>query len=492
MFSRRDKNKTLLVVLLGLFSFLPLCGWDFFAPMPKEFDWLIFEEMNLRNPDYTLNPNVYPIPPIYIPNFVDLSSGYWKDELVYLFGGFKRGWGVDINPSVVFQRGNSPLPALLVGAGAEFSSFGIYSSYIVDRKLAKDENYRGKVWHGIAGEACELGFAVAPHRDWYIRLGRTTRSIGSGLTLSNYHRPIDTEEILWLSKNFRMLSFTCFLDKYHFGNTTVYRYLSSHRFEYANRFFAVSFSEFTVYGGPQRALEWYYLIPLYFYHGEQLNREYDDNTLLLFDLRVRAMPFYFIGEFLLDDVQIEHNKPEEKAPMFYGLSAELRYMTELKHKPITLSVSYRRVSNWTFNQRNSWNRFVYEGVPLGDSLGNDYDRSKAFVRCFLRQNLALNLEFELVRKGEGRIFAEWSMPWVYVEGEYKEKFPLGIVERNYLLKAQVNYFYKRVFRMETQIGYLWRRNVGNRESDDENSLVLSFKAGLIGEFDRVLKKLLTN
>ncbi|MGB9561480.1 MAG: hypothetical protein ACPL6C_01570, partial [bacterium] len=134
--------------------------------------------MNLRDQKMPLGPFIYPIPPVYVSNFVALEQGFFSEKTKYLFGGKKREWGVDIYPQGRLEYRCSPRPALLVGTGVEFERWGIYSSYKVDRKLAKDKEYRGKVWHGIAGEACELGISFAPAKNWYLRLGRTGLSIG--------------------------------------------------------------------------------------------------------------------------------------------------------------------------------------------------------------------------------------------------------------------------------------------------------------------------
>lgn len=482
MLSGCSKRKPVIPLCLILFSPLFLFAWDLFGPDPESFDWKVFEEMNLRNTDMPLYPGFYPIPPKFVDNFIDPARDFWANETQYLFGGKRRAWGFDFYPTYRIYDNTSSLPSLEVGAGADWERFGLYSSYLIDRAMAKDPGYTGKKWRGFAGEAKQLGIAFFPAKNWYLMLGRDKIAQGSGFVISRYHRPLDGAYMGWFSPNFRLLFVSSFLDRYHTREGDINRYLAFHRFEYANRHFSASASEIVVYGGLHRLPEWYYIIPAYFYHGEQLNREYDDNTLLLFDFRVRYLPIYFSTEFLLDDVQIERRTREDKAPMFYGVHSELRYMTGFFRKPFTAILSYNRVSNWTFNQRKEWNRLLYYGKPIGDTLGNDYDRATAEMRYFFCPNLCVGAQFELVRRGEGRINAIWSTPWIYVSGEYKEKFPTGTVESSYILKGVVAAFYKRWFRAEANLGYMWRRNVNNREGVEDKRIVCSLKIGALFEF----------
>ncbi len=83
------------------------------------------------------------------------------------------------------------------------------------------------------------------------------------------------------------------------------------------------------------------------------------------------------------------------------------------------------------------------------------------------------------------------MPWVDVEGEYREKFPLGTVEENYIAFFNTNYFEKRLLRLNAKAGYMWRKNISNIRGNNDSGPVLALNILVIGEFDGFLKKLLT-
>jgi hypothetical protein len=87
------------------------------------------------------------------------------------------------------------------------------------------------------------------------------------------------------------------------------------------------------------------------------------------------------------------------------------------------------VSNWTFNQRLPRNRYTNDSEPIGGAFGNDYDFVQLSAIHWLREYIGLSVHLTYRRQGEGRIDAEWTAPWLDVEGDYSEPFPTGVVQK---------------------------------------------------------------
>ncbi len=229
-----------------------------------------------------------------------------------------------------------------------------------------------------------------------------------------------------------------------------------------------------VYGGENRQPEWYYFIPLYFFHGEQRNRPYDDNTLLIFDMRARHRGFYLSLEFLLDDIQIEHNIPEENEPPLYGFNGELVWRNEKTN----IGVSYRKISNWTFNQRRFYNRYIYDDEPLSDSLGNDFDRLALTGKRYITPHLMGGIKLEQERDGEGAIQAPWEMPWTEVEDNYEEPFPTGVVETRRKISLLSEGWRGKWLEWSFKGGYQWVSNSEHIKGKNGDGVILSLRLRL--------------
>ncbi len=448
-----------------LFFASPLFPWGLIADDPQRPCWHLFQELALRQENKALPPYFSALPLRWIRQ--NYSS-------VELFGNDnERKFAFDISPLVSWYHTTSPYPGIILGSGYEDDRVAFYSSYRIDKELLRSPSYSGKRWRGFAGEGELIAIALRPAEGLYIWLGRNRLALGSGLFLSHEHRPLDGVTALWLRKNFRIIAFCYSLDRLRNADETdIYRWLSGHRFELSFPFISLGAGELIIYGGEDRQPELHYLLPLYFYHGEQLNRPYDDNTMLIFDLRARHRGFYLSIEFLLDDIQIEHTKPVENEPPLYGFNCELLW----RDRRTTVGLGYRRISNWTFNQRRFYNRYLYDDEPLADSLGNDCDRLSVSIEHRFTPWLLAGIGIEQERLGEGRITAPWDMPWVEAEGEYKEPFPTGIVEqRRKLFLSSVGYWTSRA-EWKMKLGYQWIANrehiIGNAERGFIFSLAL--------------------
>jgi hypothetical protein len=211
--------------------------------------------------------------------------------------------------------------------------------------------------------------------------------------------------------------------------TSQQRYLSTHSVTIRPiKSLSLSARETVVYGGPGRRLEPAYLIPFIWFHGQQLNSRFNDNILgsVGADWRFKGR-LWLYGEFLIDDIQVEHEGLGNHEPNQLGYLAGTEiYDLALKHS--TLAIEYERVDNWTYNQYIDHNRYINQNYPIGLADGPDVDLVNWRFSWWPAKFIKLTYLGLYRRHGEGRIDTPWSRPWLKVDN-YSESFPSGVVER---------------------------------------------------------------
>jgi len=316
-------------------------------------------------------------------------------------------------------------------------SITVYASFLLDESMAKNPDYTGKKWRGLAGEV-ESAMAVYKGRAFQIIAGRFGSSWGpsrQSLILSETARPMDGIQIRsqWgkfvFIYQFAKLSRTGTFSDNQSGFDN--RYFAGHRIAFkANDNLYFSLFETIIYGGPGRSIELAYLNPLMFFHAFQLNENYDDNTFLGFDFTCYLNKRHkFYGQFLVDDFQVDDktrgdNEPDEIGLLLGIHSINLFNLFDAK-------VEYLRIANRTYNQIYDRNRYENRGELIGHPFGPDGDRySISFCKWFGNNKKALlNLIYQ--RKGEGRYDDIWTAPWEDVDN-YSEPFLTGIVEKSFI------------------------------------------------------------
>jgi hypothetical protein len=392
----------------------------------------------------------------------------------------KFSWGVDFEEKSnfeskrrsVFRETCWPYAKAQIG-----KNFSLCTRYMLDEDLANDPNYAGKVWRGFAGDATQAYLAFnLPYFKLFVgreRLAWGQRGSGQ-LILSQNAFPLDMVKIQGGWGIFQGTAFFSILDPLavYDSSETIYikRYLSGHRVSL--NLFSIAqlgLSETVLYGGKDRFLEAYYLIPLFWYHGAQLNNGRDDNTFFSFDLNLspkKGVVFY--AEFLIDDFQIEKKTQGDQEPNELGYSGGLSLLDPFGIKGLGLDVGYTRISNWTFNQNMEQNRYLHERKLLGNPLGPDADNFCVSLSAWLKQGLKSKITYQLERHGEGRVDSPWSEPWMLTEGEYKEKFPAGVVEKLNYWGIALQYDYAHIIRCELSCGRFDFENFQNVENQKKD------------------------
>jgi hypothetical protein len=188
--------------------------------------------------------------------------------------------------------------------------------------------------------------------------------------------------------------------------------------------------EAVVYGGAGRPPELYYLNPLQFFHGAQLNENEDDNTLLGLDATVlagRGVSIY--GQLLVDDFQIDDESQGDQEPDELGFLAGLFLAGRMGSLRPDIRLEYVRLTNRTYHQRDPRNRYLFRNEPLGHPLGPDADSAAISLRFWPTTSFFIELEGAYRRRGEGSLAKPWDEPWLEVQGNYSEPFPTGVIEK---------------------------------------------------------------
>ncbi len=355
------------------------------------------------------------------------------------------------------QSSATSLESLRGGLTAHpFEKIHVYGNLVLDESRAANPNYAGKKWRGLAGDV-EQAFAYYNTDKFNLTLGRFASFWGPRQSLvlsSNVALDGVGYTINWgrLTFSYRLAR----LDGLNPDEDSVMqfenRFFAGHRLDvHFNKQLRLGFFETVIFGGPGRQVELYYLNPIIFFHGSQLNDGADDNIFagLDFDyLPKNGVRLY--GQLLIDDIQIENKSQGDQEPNEIGLLLGTHWVNAFKNTDI--KTSYTRVTNRTYNQGNSRNRYLHDGELLSAALGNDYDQwSLSIVRWF-GQAMNAGINFSLTRQGEGSVTDVWTTPWLNITGDYNELFPTGTVEKASRLGLSFKGFFGNYLYAEIESG----------------------------------------
>jgi capsule assembly protein Wzi len=343
-----------------------------------------------------------------------------------------------------------------VVAGEPLGRLSVYGSFVLDEELAKDENYTGKKWRGLAGNVRQAFVAYNTDR-FDLMAGRFGGFWGPRRSL--LFSPEQNLDGLGYSFRWGRLVISYRLARLDRltpepDGIKMYedRYLAAHRYDFHfSSKLTVGLFETVVFGGPGRQIELFYLNPLIFFHGTQLNEGLDDNTMVGFDFSFKPkVGVKIYGQVLVDDLQLDNKVESDKEPDQIGLLGGGYFADVIANTDVRLE--YSRVSNWTFNQRFARNRYLNDDRPIGGAPGNDYDLFELSIIGWPRQYFSVSANISYRRQGEGRVNADWTMPWLDVEGDYSEPFPTGVVEKTLTASLAVKSFPREYFFFDVEAG----------------------------------------
>ena len=340
---------------------------------------------------------------------------------------------------------------------------GLYTSQRGDRDLAEDTLYSGKKWKTLAGFT-ESAYLVYTAARWDLKLGRDHIAWGPGsdhLLLNDSPRSWDRIEfnIHWKWGQFTGLigQISGFTDS---TNHQQERYLSGHRLEIMPwQWLRIGLSETIIWSGSPRLG---FMNPFLPYYGELVNENSDGNGLLGLDFSAWAISgTQVFGELLVDDIQLENNKPKDLEPTLWGWLIGARWAG--LDGQLGAEVFYEGVTNRTYNAEDPRQRYLNYGLLLGSDLGNDGDLLRAQITCWPVARLRLDAFGQIHHQGEGRVIAPYDtsyMNYTLAQG-YSEPFPTGIVQRTSSVGLSFTILPSSFLQAKGKVGYDWVNNAAN-------------------------------
>ncbi|GBE26753.1 hypothetical protein BMS3Bbin03_00672 [bacterium BMS3Bbin03] len=364
-----------------------------------------------------------------------------------------------------------------------------------DQYLGDDPTYTGKRWRGITGyteQAYIRAFLpIFPNsrqngndrRSLWVMFGRDFLKWGPGVTgqlyFSDAARPMDQFSFRYRNRWLQYTFVTAQLENFalpdsfrrQFQTGVAHRFLSAHRLDmrFKNRIY-FGISEGVLYGGPDEYLNFAYLNPMVFYHGEQLNKSGSGNTMGSVDISIypgRKVKLY--GTLLIDDIQLEKTGPGDLEPGENGWLTGIQKADPFGLNGLFLGAEYVKIKNRTYKTAHPWEWWEHWHKPLGYYLGSDLDHLMLQASYWSDKNFVVDLQWHHIRRGEGRLSKPWDQPWMsrtLAQG-YHEKFPTGIVETTSRLTLNFRYFFRTNFQLVGNLSAYSKKNVDNVAGADE-------------------------
>lgn len=339
---------------------------------------------------------------------------------------------------------------------------------------AGNPDYIGKEWRGLSGYT-EQAYLLWQTRFSRFTLGRSYIVNGPGrsanLLFSAASRPMDQLRFEFFNRRFNFQSVAAQLDP--IGGAD--RYLNSHRLTIYLRRWQLSVTETILYGGTGRRLEFAYLNPFIFYHGEQINGPgLEGNTLGTVEISYAGNQWQAYTEILIDDLQLDNEVKGDLEPNELGLVAGVDLADPFGVAGLYLGLEYTALTNRTYKTANPVEWYTHRNVPIGYSPGSDLDCWDLEVKKYLDKWQAI-LNIRYLRQGEGELSVPWDTPWmdstVTMETGYDEPFPTGVVERTLDFGLELRWLpsYQRYGFL--RLNYLTIRNCDHSDEDKQNLII---------------------
>lgn len=393
-------------------------------------------------------------------------------------------WGSAFNLKSEFRKEVEPFykPVFNAYLGGEVDNNLYFRSRIrVENHVSKNPSVRARSWtRNDLGGTLDDTYLKYHYKYFDLIWGRQRLQWGPGFAevdlIAPNPPPFDMLRFKATYKAIRFQFFFTRLDDAINPATpfdTVPRFLSAHRLAVKPwHWLEVSLSEVVLYGGPNRKLEWYYLMPFVPFYGEQYNNFKDDNPLWSIDWSVTPHPnFAHYGELLIDDFQIDCIGGDCSEPQQIGLRLGLIFNSFGPYKNNLLNLEYSGIKNFVYGQNRYYNLYTYYGVPIGASQGPDGDYWLFRLKQYLNRNLDIGFSAEYRRHGEGRITVHPATKVPFT------KFPSGTIDKTLTFQFSAAYQYKANLFARVDLGTKNRDNVGNLSGAASRDCFLSLQLG---------------
>lgn len=252
---------------------------------------------------------------------------------------------------------------------------------------------------------------------------------------------------------------------------TYRRWLYGHRADlfFFDRDLRVGVSELAVVSGRSESLDLRYLNPVSLWAQVQVEDDEEDatevNVLNAVDAELRRDGLRLYGSLVVDDFQIDSEGREEN-PDQLAWSAGLDWSPH-DHPRWLVGYEYRRIGSWTYLRRHPGTDFRQFRRPLAAPEGPDTDRHNLRLDWRRSADLLFWLEGERRRRGTNRLSTEDSRL-----GQAGRPFPLGTVEKRWILAAGATLTRAPFAHLEVELAYHSITDRNNRPGDDEDLLEL--------------------
>ena len=384
-----------------------------------------------------------------------------------------------------------------VYAGYGFKNFGLFHNFNIDQAYGNDTSAfgtNGKLNNPNIGRS-NAAYAQVDFKGMNVFVGRMRRNFGvmgeQGLMVSDNAHSFDHFAFTFTNRALKFTTMFGRLDDlygYDIRDTSLAyawykRYFSSHRFEVAVlKNLEIVFSESVVYGGTDQGALLQYINPAnFFYFSKMIDRKgyVDDKVNALMSLEFYYKPWKRVtvyGSFLIDDIDFVKSL-RDSFPDRLGWTGKVIFSDPFPGSQLTLT--YNRVSNWTYNSFYTWGNYTYFNSSLGYGkngvenikLGFDVFRFKPFI-------LGLRVMGERERKQD--------MSAAF--GGYKSEFPMGVSQNVIQSALDVTYFPWRYLQAGLSVEYVHATNFNHVSGDSRDFVNIYFKLKGVGIFSIVIKK----
>jgi len=374
--------------------------------------------------------------------FMNFLSGEPADESIVTVGGT-----MDLSMKTGESTKLYPLARTYIAAELPFD-MSFVNVMALDPYATESSNYIGDKWRGMSGYTEQAyilwrpSFLQNKSVETRIIAGRSYLTNGpgrkGGLLFSSNYRPMDQFRLELSAKQFAFQTMTAKLDPVNGSN----RYLSMHRATLFIKNLQIAVNEVSLYSGVNRNVEWAYLNPFLFYHGEQMNGpNLECNTLGSVDFYYAGKKWGLYGELLIDDIQMDKAEPGDLEPNEIGGLLGIDIADPFGISGFYVGCEYAAITNRTYKTTNAAEYFLHRNAPIGYPLGSDLDRWNLNIKKYIGKWQAIG-ELDVIRQGEGEMDVAFDEPWMNytVEQGYSEPFPTGTVEKTVDMGLELRYF----------------------------------------------------
>jgi hypothetical protein len=360
---------------------------------------------------------------------------------------------------------------------------------VIDQNLLEDPFYRGRKDIDIAGTV-EDAYLMLEASKFSFFAGRARRDLGPAqrslllspnpFSFDHVSFELDFGKVAFFFLTARLDDLEGSADGEESG-TPLQRYLTMHRLEFRPRpSLEFGIWEAVLYGGPARGMDFAFTNPFSLYFVVENASDRQANSLLGFDAYWRpAEKIGLFGQLLIDDVKLslfgEHIFWEDEVePNEFGHLTGVEYIDPLGIRDTRLSLSYLKVTNYTYGSAKEEEHYLSEGKPLGPAEGNDFDEIRVAWFFAPLPSLFLEADYARKRKGEGEV----RLPFPPVFESSDIPFPSGVVEKTDRVSLSLRYQTGPSFFIDGTVGVERRNNYLHIAGEKETIPVFSLSAAL--------------